>query len=57
MTDERIITEALRNTLVECIKENENRDWVDHTTVMNDARKIIESARRGEVTFVLRERR
>ena len=42
---ERVLAEALRATLIERIKEGEEDNWVDHKTVMKDARQIIASAR------------
>ena len=45
VNDERVLAEALRATLIERIKEGEEGSWVDHSTVMNEARKIIASAR------------
>jgi antitoxin component of RelBE/YafQ-DinJ toxin-antitoxin module len=45
VNDERVLAEALRATLIERIKEGEEGNWVDHKTVMNDARQIIASAR------------
>jgi antitoxin component of RelBE/YafQ-DinJ toxin-antitoxin module len=44
-TDEKILAETLRATLLERIKEGEETDrWIDHATVMKDARQIIASA-------------
>jgi len=51
MNDERVLAEALRATLIERIKEGEEGNWVDHKTVMNDARKIIASARASKCVF------
>jgi len=45
VNDERVLAEALRATLIERIKEGEDGHWVDHKTVMNDARQIIAAVR------------
>ncbi|MDR1815675.1 MAG: type II toxin-antitoxin system RelB/DinJ family antitoxin [Clostridiales Family XIII bacterium] len=47
-TDERLLAEALRATLLDRIEEGEHGRWVDHKTVMSEARKIVASARAGK---------
>jgi DNA-damage-inducible protein J len=43
--DERVLAEALRATLMERLEEGGSGSWVDHSTVMEDARQIVAASR------------
>ena len=47
--EEALMAEAVRGILLERMREaDETGRWIDHATIMDDARHIISSARKGQ---------